>query len=183
MEEENIKVIIGSQSDRRFLKTVLTEIPPIDILIDDGGHTMLQQLITFEELFYNLKSEGIYLCEDIHTSYLTAFGGGLKRKGSFIEFSKTLIDKLNAFHYKSNAHVSEFTKSVKSLHYYDSMLVVEKGIRGRPTTKWTGKIQILDYKSDLKFTDQFEVKIKNKIKRLANKILSIFKLPFKNGDF
>ena len=44
VEEENIKIMIGSQSDREFLKKVVQEVPPFDILIDDGGHTMLQQI-------------------------------------------------------------------------------------------------------------------------------------------
>lgn len=42
-EEENIKIFIGSQSDRSFLQNVCEQIPKIDIIIDDGGHTMEQQ--------------------------------------------------------------------------------------------------------------------------------------------
>jgi len=34
-EEENIKIFIGSQSDRAFLKQIKELIPPVDILIDD----------------------------------------------------------------------------------------------------------------------------------------------------
>src|SRR5450759_589962 len=37
LEEENIKIFIGSQSDKKFLREVKAQIPPIDILIDDGG--------------------------------------------------------------------------------------------------------------------------------------------------
>ena len=33
-------------------------------IIDDGGHTMLQQKTTFEEMWGQLKDGGIYLCED-----------------------------------------------------------------------------------------------------------------------
>ena len=38
LEEENIKIFIGSQSDRKFLRGVKESIPKVDILIDDGGH-------------------------------------------------------------------------------------------------------------------------------------------------
>ena len=62
LEEENIKIFIGSQSDPDFLKKVKEQIPPIDILIDDGGHTMKQQIVSFEELFGHVKETGIYLC-------------------------------------------------------------------------------------------------------------------------
>ena len=48
LEEENIKIFIGSQTDRTFLRNVKAQIPQVDILIDDGGHTMRQQIITYE---------------------------------------------------------------------------------------------------------------------------------------
>ncbi|MEO6759595.1 MAG: class I SAM-dependent methyltransferase, partial [Saprospiraceae bacterium] len=46
-EEENIEIFIGSQSDKDFLATLKKKIPPIDILIDDGGHTMNQIKTSF----------------------------------------------------------------------------------------------------------------------------------------
>ncbi len=67
LEEPNIKILIGSQSDRNFLKEVKRQIPPIDVLIDDGGHTMIQQIVSFEELFDYVKDNGVNLCEDLHT--------------------------------------------------------------------------------------------------------------------
>ena len=138
-EEESIKILVGSQSDRVFLQKLKNEIPPIDILIDDGGHTMQQQIITFEELFDHVKSDGVYLCEDIQTSYVLRYGGGHKRKGTFIEYSKTFIDQLHAYHStQSSLKVTNFTQQVKSLHYYDSILVIEKGNHGKPLHVKTG---------------------------------------------
>lgn len=124
-ENEYTKVFIGSQEDKHFLKHLHDVLPDLDILIDDGGHTMKQQLTTFEYLFDKVKEGGIYLCEDLHTSYFKYFGGGYKKKRSFIEFSKNLIDKLHAWHTK-DIPVDDFTRSVHSLHYYDSILVIEK---------------------------------------------------------
>ena len=63
-----------------FLKKLYAALPPLDILIDDGGHTMNQQITTFEVLFDKVKEDGIYLCEDLHTSYFKYFGGGYKKK-------------------------------------------------------------------------------------------------------
>ena len=60
-ENENTKIFIGSQSDRKFLGYVKDNIPPVDILIDDGGHYMNQQIILFEELFGYIKKNGVYL--------------------------------------------------------------------------------------------------------------------------
>jgi hypothetical protein len=134
LEEENITIFIGSQSDRKFLKEVKKQIPPIDILIDDGGHTMVQQIVSYEELFDAIKADGVYLCEDLHTSYSLSYGGGYKRRGTFIEYSKNFIDYINAYHIKQkkSLSVNEFTRSADSIHYYDSVIVIEKKRRDEP---------------------------------------------------
>ena len=74
-ESENVRVFIGSQEDKNFLRDLRSLIPPVDVLIDDGGHTMKQQITTFEMLFDHVKANGIYICEDTHTSYWKHFGG------------------------------------------------------------------------------------------------------------
>lgn len=80
IEDENIKIFIGSQEDRAFWRDIKKQIPQIDILIDDGGHTMRQQIVTFEEMFPHIKHNGVYWCEDLHTSYWRNFvGGGLSK--------------------------------------------------------------------------------------------------------
>ena len=40
-----------------------------DIIIDDGGHTMKQQQFAFKYLWKSLKSSGIFIMEDLHTSF------------------------------------------------------------------------------------------------------------------
>ncbi|MEM7193896.1 MAG: tetratricopeptide repeat protein [Pseudomonadota bacterium] len=42
-----------------------------DLIIDDGGHTMSQQQISLAYLFPHLKSGGVYIVEDLHTSFLS----------------------------------------------------------------------------------------------------------------
>lgn len=139
LEEDNITILIGSQSDRSFLQSIKKQIPPIDILIDDGGHKMKQQIITFEELFDHLKPNGVFLCEDLHTSYRLSYGGGHKRSGTFVEYSKNFIDYLHAFHSEqSSLPVSEFTRTVKGIHFYDSIVVIEKSPRQAPVDLKSG---------------------------------------------
>jgi len=127
-EEDGVRIFIGDQADRSFLRGLAQELPAIDILIDDGGHTMEQQIATFEELFPKVTPNGVYLCEDLHTSYWRRWGGGYRRRGSFIEYSKGWIDDLNAWHscQPRRLHVSDFTRAVQSVHFYDSIVVVEK---------------------------------------------------------
>ena len=138
-EEDNIKIFIGSQSDRDFLREIKKVIPRADIIIDDGGHTMKQQRVSFEELFDHVKDDGVYLVEDLHTSYWALFGGGHKRKNTFIEYSKNFIDYINAYHSEQKSlKVEKFTSSADSLHYYDSILVIEKKIKEKPFDESTG---------------------------------------------
>ncbi len=127
-EEEQIKIYIGSQEDREFLQKIKAEIPKVDIIIDDGGHTMNQQIITFEELFPILADGGVYLCEDTHTSYWSDFEGGYRKPDTFLEYSKNFIDRLHArYSLSADLKTDDFTRAVRSIHYYDSMVVLEKG--------------------------------------------------------
>lgn len=126
-EDADTEIFIGDQANREFLRSVVARIPRIDILIDDGGHSMEQQIATYEEVFPSIEEDGVYLCEDLHTSYWPAYGGGYRKRDTFIEYSKTFIDYINAWHNRTQQlTVSNFTKTVHSLHYYDSVLVIEK---------------------------------------------------------
>ncbi len=146
-EEENVRIFIGDQADRGFLRTLARDVPRIDILIDDGGHTMRQQIHTFEELFPHVQPNGIYLCEDIHTSYWRPYGGGYHRRGTFIEYSKEFIDALHAWHSQEPGRldVTDFTRSVSGLHFYDSILVIEKSPREKPYDVKTGQPRLEAY--------------------------------------
>ncbi len=136
-EEEQVTIEIGSQSDRKFWKVFKEKYPKVDILIDDGGHTMEQQIVTFEEMFHHLSEEGVYLCEDLHTSYWPRYGGGYKNPESFIEYSKNFVDYINAWY--AGGFGNKYMQSMHSLHYYDSILVVEKRKINRSVVIPTGQ--------------------------------------------
>jgi hypothetical protein len=59
----------GSQEDIAFLKTVNSEQGYFDVIVDDGGHTMKQQITSFTHLLPKVRSGGIYVIEDLETSY------------------------------------------------------------------------------------------------------------------
>jgi hypothetical protein len=162
LEEEQIKIFIGDQADRKFLKEIAVKIPRIDILIDDGGHTMKQQIATFEELFSHIDERGIYLCEDLHTSYGPDWGGGYKKRGTFIEYSKNFIDYINAWHsvQPTRLKVTDFTRAVHSLHYYDSIIVIEKRPVEPPFHLKTGIAKIPDYFPKRSFVQKLKSRLK-----------------------
>ncbi len=72
---EKIRTYIVNQEDRDALNKFLEETNiEFDIIIDDGGHTMKQQQVSFGVLFKRLKQGGIYILEDLHTSRLEQLG-------------------------------------------------------------------------------------------------------------
>lgn len=159
LESENVKIFIGSQSDKEFLHKVKSEIPDLDILIDDGGHTMKQQIISFENLFDKIKFGGLYLCEDNHTSYWFEFGGGMKKKGTYIEYVKNLIDVMHLWYSGKNTRIPnhQLKESIYAIHIYDSIVVIEKQHVLKPFDKQIGNFTV-GYVEDEKETIAFKVK-------------------------
>jgi hypothetical protein len=124
------EVFIGDQSNPEFLKYVHNTVGNFDIVLDDGGHTMKQQIVSFENLYQHTKS--MYMVEDTHTSYWDEYGGGYKNKNSFMEYAKNKCDELNAWHCPE-LEVNDFVKTTNSIHFYDSIVMFEK--RGVEKTK------------------------------------------------
>jgi hypothetical protein len=133
-------VRIGDQEDRAFLRRLAAEFAPFDVVIEDGGHHMGQQIATFEEIFPHMSSHGVYVAEDLHTSYWSEYGGGYRRQGTFIEYAKALIDRLNAWHTRTPEELSvdDFTLQAGAMHFYDSMLVIERKPFEEPRKVWSG---------------------------------------------
>jgi hypothetical protein len=141
LAEEQVKIYIGDQGDRAFLRRIAEEIGSIDIVIEDGGHHMGQQIATFEEMYFRMSEVGLYCTEDVHTSYWARYGGGVRRPGTFIEYAKQLIDRLHAWHTEDPdaLSVDDFTLQTSCLHFYDSVLVIERRPVEEPRRIKTGK--------------------------------------------
>lgn len=124
-EETGAKISVGSQDDTDFLKYVAQDLGHLNIVIDDGSHICSHQILTFETLFPMLEDGGIYICEDTHTSYREAYGGGFESPGSFVEYVKKMIDSLH----RSEVPDHKFTEvwdSVFSIHFYPNAVIIEK---------------------------------------------------------
>jgi hypothetical protein len=130
-EEDQINIRVGDQSDPAFLRSVVEEFGIPDVVLDDGSHIMNHIKASFDYLYPLMRSGSVYLVEDLHTAYWDEFGGGVGREGSFIEFCKDMIDQLNAEHTRGQIQESEFSRNTISMHFYDSIVVFEKGRYGR----------------------------------------------------
>ena len=122
-EEDQVVVCIGDQSDPIFLQEVIDKYGVPDVVLDDGSHEMAHVCATFEFLYDKVSKNGVYMVEDMHTSYWPVYGGGLKKEGTFIELCKSLIDLLNARHY---GMPGRFTETTFSVCFYDSIVAFDK---------------------------------------------------------
>jgi hypothetical protein len=71
-----------------------------DIIIDDGSHVPSHQILTLKELWVLLRPGGVYVIEDIETSYWKSselYGYSFdSRKENVVRFTSQLIDEVNS---------------------------------------------------------------------------------------
>jgi len=93
-KENDIFVEIGNQSDDEFWKLFFNKHGKVDAILDDGGHTNLDQIKTTVNTVQHINNGGVLMVEDTHTSYVDEYNSS--QKYSFINFSKKVIDDLNS---------------------------------------------------------------------------------------
>ncbi len=137
--DKNILVEIGDQADVKFLDSIAKKYGAFDVIIDDGSHVCKHQYASFNCLFEHLKSGGIYIVEDVCTSYWPEYN----EHGSFsmVEFCKTLVDDVNFFgittgntldrnenaiieHIMSNR--LNINTSISSMQFFNSTILIYK---------------------------------------------------------
>lgn len=94
-EEKRISVEIGSQVDGNFLSRIWQQYGPFDMILDDGSHMNEHVIYSFEHLWNHVKSGGVYIIEDIGTSYWSEYGGGINFPKSSMNYFKKLTDDVN----------------------------------------------------------------------------------------
>lgn len=130
-EARRIRTFCGSQADPEFLRSVIAEIGNPHIIIDDGSHRNDHVITTFKVLFPLLRDGGIYVIEDMQSSYWPSFGGapaGDSNTPTMMEFFKSLVDGLNYAEYLEQGYVSTYAdRHIVSMHFYHNMLFIYKG--------------------------------------------------------
>jgi Methyltransferase domain len=127
---DGITVVIGDQEDPAFLASLPG---PFDVVIDDGGHSMGQQIATLKGMWPALADGGTFITEDVHTSYWPSCGGGYRKPGTFAEYAKTMIDRINAWQSQDPAlGPDNWTRTLAGMHVYDSVIVFDKQTHAEP---------------------------------------------------
>jgi hypothetical protein len=93
-----------------------------DIIIDDGGHTMNQQQTSFMTLLTLVRSGGLYVIEDLETSYNPTYASEYLNSSTTttIELIKIVVDEIQR---KSPTKIIPSVRSVFSFEIADGICV------------------------------------------------------------
>jgi hypothetical protein len=112
----------GDQQDTRFLEGLIETYGAFDLIIDDASHVGSATIHAFESLWPALQPGGLYLVEDLQTSYQSAFG-----PVSFIDWAFERVHDLNFRGKSGYAHLPnlpgpEYDRLVPQLTRYEREL-------------------------------------------------------------
>jgi hypothetical protein len=171
LENEGFEIYIGDQSNPNFWDELYSKIGNIDILLDDGGHTNLQQGVTLLKSIPMINDNGLIIIEDVHTSYMEKFLN--PSKYSFINFSKFCIDIINdRFHsLNKQKHTSLIKNTIHYISFFESIIVfhINRKLCSISDEKRFGKHEIIlpiDVREDGHKINLFNSLTKNLLKYL-----------------
>ena len=161
-----IHIEIGHSEDIDFLAMLKKKYPKVDLFLDDGGHTMNQQRTAMKEMLPHVQPDGVYIIEDLSTSWSSGFQGhSMKdsRHSNFLEETTVGLvhrsmdwlqagwipggvmnedtGRMKSF-WPNEDWWLEFHKTVKHIHYYNMLVVYEKGYKEPAFTLKTVGIEL-----------------------------------------
>ena len=130
---DGVDIFIGDQADAGFWAETLAQLPPLNVVIDDGGHKAHQQIASFESILPAMAPGGVYLCEDLH-----------QRGNGFVQYLMALSDHLYAGQISrrttppgTTSPTSGPAKWIASIHFYPYMAVIQR--TSSPPENWVSE--------------------------------------------
>ena len=134
------RVYQGDQGAVADLSRLCAAEAPFDIVIDDGSHQSWHQLLSFLELFPHVKDGGIYVIEDVQTSFWSGIVGGLQWDGRHItdpQFADTcygwfldLAKYINHAEFQTldgvDARKLQLGQQIRQVAFEHNLIIVEK---------------------------------------------------------
>jgi len=146
-----VTIYHADQTNQEQLDFIVDDIggPKLDVIVDDGSHVPWHQVYTFKVLFEKLLAPGgVYIIEDIETSYYDAENAGLygyevkdggvgNKKGSAVEKFKEMVDVVNrrfllkssfsVFKEDNNNHFNDIDHQIASITFSRNSIIIRKG--------------------------------------------------------
>lgn len=115
-DDNRIKIVVGNAYSDPTAKEISAIAPELNIIIEDGTHVQRDIVYAFAKYFPLLAEGGVFLVEDLHTTYWETYGGGLFHPFSAFAFFRRLTDVINAEHWNTNISVRDYMKG-QSKHF------------------------------------------------------------------
>lgn len=142
--DPRISIVLGNINEITTQEKILKIAPKLDIIIDDGSHKSDDVIRTFARYFNVLNYNGLYVIEDLHTSYWKNYGGGLSYPYSAMSFLKRLADIINHEHWENSQqrldYISPYVEKYKfdvnkldlaelhSINFLNSLCIIQKQV-------------------------------------------------------
>ncbi|MFI1913933.1 class I SAM-dependent methyltransferase [Nocardia sp. NPDC020380] len=130
LDETRLRTVQGDQNDPAFLESLAAKYGPFDVIIDDGSHINEHVITSFQTLFRHVRPGGVYVIEDLFTTYCPGFGGvedPVAPAGTSIGMLKSVLDHLH-FQDRLGEPGSYPAELIVGLHVYHNLAVIERGL-------------------------------------------------------
>lgn len=135
-EADGFEIAIGDQGDPAFWAEFFARVGPVHVLLDDGGHTNRQQVVTVVSALPQIRDGGLLIVEDVHASYLADFGN--PSRWSFMSYVRRVIDAIQTRYPELSASRPAIAGLVYSVLCYESIVAFRidrsRCVESTPTT-------------------------------------------------
>lgn len=121
-EKHGFEIYIGDQASEEFWQDFFKAVGAVDVFIDDGGHTNLQQIATVHCAVEHIRDGGLLIVEDVHTSYFREFGNPWPR--SFANFASRIVDSVNSRAFALKTVRERYAKRVHRVSFFESIVAL-----------------------------------------------------------
>jgi len=140
------KIYVVDQSSKFQLEELCKKETAFDIIIDDGSHFNAHQISAFETLIGALNSEGLYIIEDVQTSFWSHSGwdgapiSDPRFESTCVGYFLRLARHINYREFENlygiDAGMLELAKTIKQIIFEHNLVIV---VKQRLARKWVGK--------------------------------------------
>jgi hypothetical protein len=125
LQADGFEIIIGNQSDPEFWAEHGRRIGQVDVLIDDGGHSSVDQIVTVVCGLPHVRDGGVIVIEDTHTSYMQLHYPAAPRYG-FMQFAAHVVDVLHARNPMVTEPIADSAalgQAIHSVEFFESLVI------------------------------------------------------------
>ena len=128
LDRSNLETVILDQNSISELNKLGKKFKYFDVIIDDGSHFPKHQKKSFEVLFNYLSDGGVYIVEDMRSSYRKGYEGDPNLgKGNLVEFFKALSHAPNSEMLKRKFLIKlRNYKNIELIFFFNGAVLIKK---------------------------------------------------------